>query len=474
MSTTTAAAETPATAARTLTTTTYSGSSSSNTVSIDNSKTPYCSGGGSSRSGNNRNGSNTALPSVACPPFSQVIIPMLTAAEAGVFRVARVESVLEAAVASGDQDTIKLTLDFYKRHVPEAFVWQRFLGHGLWGTYPRDVQDQAHAAVARGHATIAGPNGTQLHLYALQERMGTAERAIRCAVQTTFLCPDGAGWTVTSRAGVDPAEALVLIGSGMLAMAAPDQHTLQLLCNEAVVDPSIWSPPCKSAERRGSGPDRAEAYKSVSRAFFAQLFGAPSDLVSDLMSARPTVPEPELLGRGARGGAAESRFTDGLASPSNTTGASRFYPPDYESPVGTLDFCCALPDNALGLHYPMPVIVQMCVDAVSKMFELGRRGETLSPVHILPIYVYTCELAESDDQIYGAMNRAMRETDVEALVFWRPLIWMLDGALQVAPPPFPPRGLATRFPWVPLVPWLTRSGSRDRYPVHTDCTVSVL
>ena len=338
-------------------------------------------------------------------------------------------------MSSGDQDTIKFALDFYKRHVPQAFVWQHFLGHGLWGTYPRDVQDRAHAAVASGAATAPGPGGAQLHLHALRERGGGEERVLRCALQTTFLCPDSDGWAATSRAGVDPTEAWVLLGSGVLALAAPDAHALQLLCDEAVVDPSLWSPPCKSVDCRGSAAgDRAKAYERASRAFFESLFSAPADLVPDLAGVRATPSsEPERQGRGARGGAAESRFTDGLASPSDTTGVSRFYPADYESPIGTLDFCCALPDNPLGLGYPMPVIAQMCVDAVSKMFELGRRGEPLSPVHVLPIYVYTCELAESDDQIYGAMNRAMRESDAEALAFWRPLIWLLDRALQVRP-----------------------------------------
>ena len=38
------------------------------------------------------------------------------------------------------------------------------------------------------------------------------------------------------------------------------------------------------------------------------------------------------------------------------------------------------------------------------------------------------------DQIYGAMNTAMRLADAPALAFWRPLLWHIDRALLALPP----------------------------------------
>ena len=68
------------------------------------------------------------------------------------------------------------------------------------------------------------------------------------------------------------------------------------------------------------------------------------------------------------------------------------------------------------------------------MHELQRQRVTLSPLHILPIYVYTYELTGDGEQIYSAMNRAMRLHDEEAIDFWRPLIWQIDRVLLLLPP----------------------------------------
>ena len=72
---------------------------------------------------------------------------------------------------------------------------------------------------------------------------------------------------------------------------------------------------------------------------------------------------------------------------------------------------------------------------MAQVYELGRQRVALSPRHIVPIYVYTYELPDDadTDQIYGAMNRAMRLHDSTAIDFWRPLIWHVDKALQMLP-----------------------------------------
>ena len=52
------------------------------------------------------------------------------------------------------------------------------------------------------------------------------------------------------------------------------------------------------------------------------------------------------------------------------------------------------------------------------------------------IYVYTYELPSEDDQdqIYGAMNRCMRNGVQEEIKFWQPYMWHLDQALLRLPP----------------------------------------
>ena len=76
----------------------------------------------------------------------------------------------------------------------------------------------------------------------------------------------------------------------------------------------------------------------------------------------------------------------------------------------------------------------MCEDTVLKICELCRQRVLLSPLYIAPIYVYTYELpGEGGEQIYSAMNRAMRLCSEDAIEFWRPLIWQVDRALQKLP-----------------------------------------
>eukprot|EP00667_Euglena_gracilis_P013877 EG_transcript_14330 len=56
------------------------------------------------------------------------------------------------------------------------------------------------------------------------------------------------------------------------------------------------------------------------------------------------------------------------------------------------------------------------------------------------VYVYTYELAyergegEGGDQLYQAMNRAMRLPDTAGIAYFRPLIWAIAQALAALPP----------------------------------------
>ena len=67
---------------------------------------------------------------------------------------------------------------------------------------------------------------------------------------------------------------------------------------------------------------------------------------------------------------------------------------------------------------------------------MQRQGSPISPTHSATIFVYTYELPAEDqgNQIYEAMNRAMRLMDLPRVRFWRPLIWHLTTALDALPP----------------------------------------
>ena len=101
---------------------------------------------------------------------------------------------------------------------------------------------------------------------------------------------------------------------------------------------------------------------------------------------------------------------------------------------GTLAFCLGLSDNPCNLVFKLSALTAMCADAVMKVHELGRQRVALSPRDVAPVFVYTYELQEEGDQIYAAMNAAMRRYDKALVAFWRPLLWQLHKALQRLPP----------------------------------------
>ena len=70
--------------------------------------------------------------------------------ELGLQRVAQATSLLEAAISSGDEATIRHVFEAYKRAYPHCLRWQYHVSHGLWNTYPSNVQQQIATAVGRG------------------------------------------------------------------------------------------------------------------------------------------------------------------------------------------------------------------------------------------------------------------------------------------------------------------------------------
>ena len=66
---------------------------------------------------------------------------------------------------------------------------------------------------------------------------------------------------------------------------------------------------------------------------------------------------------------------------------------------------------------------------------MQRQQSPLGVRHAAAIYIYSYEMDhdEPQDQIYAAMNAAMRLHDPRGIAFWRPLIWEIDVALQQLP-----------------------------------------
>ena len=381
----------------------------------------------------------------------------------GLLIVPRAVSLLEAAVASGQSPMVCYALGAYEARYPQCLLWQHHVGHGLWWAYPPHVQTQIAKALAKGQRGITirdGPTTAWLDFEALVQQMASATQGIRCRLQTVLQYRSGEEWFATSSAAAVMAweEAFVLVASGALAASAPNRHTLVMLYERGAVDAALWGPACAGGEQRrtlGVGGTQREWFVDV----MDMLFAAESELnvadhspfcstarrEGDLWDAetRSGARDSLFLDRGLGGRYAPrghgdrgegSRFSDGLTAPTSRSAQSTFYATGYSTDMGTLQFCFALNDNALGLVFDQSSLVQMSADCVMKVHELGRQWVRLSPVHIVPIYVYTYELSGEGEQIYGAMNRAMRTNDEAGIAFWRPLIWQVDRALLMLPP----------------------------------------
>ena len=372
-------------------------------------------------------------PSAPPPPA-----PLVSPEGAGLSRVPHTFSLLEAAAASGDEATIRFTARAYKTAYPQCLVWEHHIGRGLWDPYPADTQAEICAALRAGqHRLVVAHDGgfASLDLRALRYGAGAAapapDQRLRSRLRTAFQYYADGRWAVTCDPGAvaDWGRAFVLSAPGSVAAAAAGEGALRLLHAEGAVDPSLWAPPAADPAARGwalpEGGGAQGWYDAVFCGFVAAALDVAEGAVGDL-------PGGGGRSRARRRGAGVSRFSDGLAAP-RPGPAGALWGPDYRCELGTLQFCLALPDNGVGLAFGGAAVRQMCADAVVKAHELQRQREPLSARHVLPIYVYTYELPEGNDQIYGAMNRAMREHCRAGLAFWRPLIWRLDRALQLLP-----------------------------------------
>ena len=388
--------------------------------------------------------------------------PLCSAEDLQLQYVKQAVPLLQSAVASGDEPTIKYCFEAYKTRYPHCLRWQYHVGHGLWQSYPNCIQQQITQALQRRltelevtheHRTIV------LDLANLEHRTGAFVQSMACRLQTMFQYRVGDGeWAVSSVLDdiLDWDDAFVVAVAGPMTATARDTATLAVLVQERMVDPSLWRPDCKHPacrrwyEPKWEGSPTPDSLAEVLPVFFTEAFEIPEGLSRDVLETfarscrvegRPVAVRREPAGRSAGARArglqvsGQNRFTDGLEAPSGSAPQNVFYTASYSSGVGTLAFCMALPANDVGLAFDPAALLEMCCDAVMKVHELRRQRVILSPLHIIPVYVYTYELISEDtDQIYGAMNRAMRTQDDAAIAFWRPLIWQVDRVLHLLPP----------------------------------------
>ena len=381
-----------------------------------------------------------AVPAIPNSPAEAPVPTTVSVAAGGLRWVPHAASMLEAAALSGDADVLAHVAQAYRCRLPHCLAWQYDTGDGLWTPFPPAVQQQIRDGAARGLPAVPLRHGT-LDLVACAYRVdGAAQGVRRCLPSVVHYCVDGK-WVVTGDPKAVPEweAAFIVCAAGA---PVPDKSTLRVLCSEGVADPTLWLPACKDAGRLQwslSTARQHQWFEEVMDDFLSQALAVPPGLVGEARGIASAARRergardgrPGAAARSGRDAAADSRFTDGLAAPTNSTAASAFYAADYRADIATLPFCMALPGNPLGLGFAPDALAEMGLHCVLKVYELGRQRVTLGPRHVVPIYVYTYELEGDGDQIYGAMNRAMRLCDAAALEFWRPLIWQVDCALQV-------------------------------------------
>ena len=208
----------------------------------------------------------------------------LSAAHAGLKWIPQARSLLQAAVLSGDEATVRYMAEEYRARYPDSLRWQRHVGHGLWSPFPSAIQQRIAAALKSGMGGVAVQDGRReahLDLRALRGRVGDAAYDIRCHLQNMIHPRDRLGdVAVTSDVhAVEDWDAAFVVGvNGALTAAAPDAAALALLSECRVVDPSLWKPGCKDEGRRAL--DVAEGdrrgFGSVLAQFVSEAFeGAP-------------------------------------------------------------------------------------------------------------------------------------------------------------------------------------------------------
>ena len=381
-------------------------------------------------------------------------IQRLTETDLGLTYVPHSISLLEAAATSGNAAVIDHAAQAYRVRHPQCLKWEFHTGHGFWVAYSTAAQIAIAKALAAGQQGVTVEHSRRrvslnFRTYTETDAAGNTED-VRVSYQNMILRQTEGrrgGWAPTCL-GAEVYQwdrAVVLAVPGACSAAAPDPEALRLLVQRGLVDPALWKVGAKAADAltwQFGGDHRQQWFAEALTQFFGLCLSKPRGVVIEDVGLPMEPAGVPPVGReagdrcGTRGtgrAVAESRFTDGLAAAK----AQRctFYWADYCPTVSSFQFCMALPNNPLGLRFSGAALYLMCSDCILKVYELRRQRIILTPLHIVPIYLYTYELKdpEGGDQIYSAMNSAMRTGDTAGLKFWRPLLWHLDQALQVLP-----------------------------------------
>ena len=351
---------------------------------------------------------------------------------------------VEVAAAAGDPAVLDHVLGQYRARYPHCFRWQCHEGHGLWRDYAPAAQGQIQGAVRRGsdRCEIAGTGGC-LDLRAMTHATRSGLKAVRCCLRPMFRYRTESGqWDLAATPPPGPGlpTAVIVASPGHMAGDARAADDLQRLIDAGLVDPSRWAPPCAEPQRQHFPRPYHERGELLTQCLHYVCLGPGAEGVPGGPSGGPR--------RDYRGGAASraggrapggtglgSRMVDGLEAPTDTL-TVQFYDAQYVPRQSAMEFVRALPENEAGYRFLRDPIADLAVDTVLKWEELQRQGAGLHPLHVAALYVYTYELPPEDggDQIYGAMNAAMRTADAPGIAFWRPLIWHIDVALLALPP----------------------------------------
>eukprot|EP00667_Euglena_gracilis_P000168 EG_transcript_168 len=353
--------------------------------------------------------------------------------------VSHATSLLEDAIASGNQATMEFVLQQYHRQDPGCLLWHYRTKQRLWEVYPPADQRDIRDAIAGGltHVVLGNGDGTRtLSFEEMEQRCDEGRRPIKYLMRTIIqYIRKGHHTTSDVDAVWEWEESCIVFAPGHAAAAAPDEKTLTFLLEEGVVDHSLWAPPCHNS---GAWRVLAEDYSRVLDGEVAEelslALGTPAHLLARTLSSVLTSHTQVVSSLPKRSG--ENRLTDGLTAAPQDDAHVAFYDPSYASDTWSLPFCLQLPRNKLGLTFHEEVIVQMSMDALKKAHELQRQWFPQPLRHCLALYVYTYEMVFTSgltDQIYSCMNRAMRLRDAKQIEFWRPLIWEIDQALQAFP-----------------------------------------
>ena len=221
---------------------------------------------------------------------------------------------------------------------------------------------------------------------------------MRYQLQNLIYYSENGQWGVTTDFTLVPSwdHAFVVTWASVVKYV-PDVDTMQLLFTKFVLDPSLWALPCKDEDRRV--PDmptsrHIEWCEHVMTDFLAAAYDCTVAGVLDPVLRRRSRHRRRETDRGT-----ESRFTDGLTAPCGRPATGSFYGPGYSSPQECLPFSLAVEDNPIGLVFDGRALQLMGRDTVMKVYELRRQRVTLSPLHIVPIYVYTYELDGETEQV---------------------------------------------------------------------------